>query len=226
MIVKVLIIDDHELVRAGIRLILHDIEPTIKLFEAASVAQGMLEIQREPTLDAVIMGLALQKENSLSSLKQINHMADCQLVVISPDKDQAIIERAIPNSAITFIPKSSEASFIHRQLKTVVDQCIDQLKSNPRPDVKSTAKYRHMGGYVPRVELTEDMIDIINNLTRRQKEVLELLAAGKTNKQICATLGLSDGTVKNHVTAILSMFGVNRRTKAALLAREYESKRA
>lgn len=222
MIIKTLIVDDHELVRAGLRLILDDIQPNMDIHEASCAREALLKIQGEVAFDIIVIDLAISNHDDLALFQQIKNTQDCPIVVVSTQENPIIIEQTLKHGAHCYIPKSSEAASIRRQLKDTVDYVI----RNPRPaKQKPRRASRHplAGGHVPRVELTEDMVDVINNLTRRQKEVLELLAAGKTNKEICRTLGLSDGTVKNHVTAILSTLGVNRRTKVALLAREYAS---
>lgn len=224
MLIKTLIVDDHELVRAGVRLILHDIQPDMDIHEASCAREVQLKMQREIAFDLVIMDLAIPDRDGLALLKQIKTShKHCPIVVVATEEDQATIQRTMQQGAFNYIPKSSEAAHIRRELKAAVDFAVQQPRKPTRPQ-GDFSRRRQLAGHIPRVELTEDMIDVINSLTRRQKEVLELLAAGKTNKEICATLKLSGGTVKNHVTAILSTLGVNRRTKVALLAREYASK--
>jgi DNA-binding NarL/FixJ family response regulator len=207
---KVLLIDDHALIREAMRGVIAELQPDAAVLEAATCAHGMSLMQQHPDLTLVMLDLGLPDRDGFEVLEELReHYPAVSVVMLSAMNDRDNVVRALDKGALGFIPKSGSREVLVNALRLILaggiyippEILIDnsESKSAPMPpaDRRSPAAL---------------------GLTPRQVEVLALIMQGKSNKLICRALHLAEPTVKNHVSAIFKALGVANRTEAALAA--------
>lgn len=207
-LVKILVIDDHPLVLEGIAAALEGFGDGVRIVAARTADKGLAAATEHPDLDLVLLDVALPGVSGFALIGKLRErFPSLPIVVLSALDDAASVSRAMNAGAMGFVPKSSAT----RVLINVVQQVLDgsatpQTLAATRPASTATA--------VAGVKEHD-----VSLLTLRQIEVLSRVCQGKANKQIATELGLSEKTVKAHVTAIFKVLGVANRTQAALAAR-------
>lgn len=206
---KVLIVDDHALIRDALARVVSGLAADMVVLEAIDPQTAFETIEREPDLDLVLLDLALPGMHGLSVLKSLREKHPAvAVVVISASSDRDNVTRALDHGALGFIPKSSSNEVLASALKLVLAGGIyvppevlgrgsGELPVSPPPMAART--------------LPADI-----GLTQRQAEILALMMKGKSNKLICRDLDLAESTVKNQVTAIMKALNVTSRTQAVL----------
>ncbi|MBF0093522.1 MAG: response regulator transcription factor [Alphaproteobacteria bacterium] len=197
---RLLIADDHALFRGGLRLQLAQFDPDAQILEAGTFPE-MLEIsRRERPLDLAIVDLGMPGMPWREALPALGRAApEARVVVLSGSDSPSNVREALALGAAGFIPKTDEAHIMIAALKLVMSG----------------------GTYVPSAALTDgggDGHHPAGPVTHRQKDVLQLLAKGLSNKEIAYRLQLTEGTVKLHVAAVLRSLGATNRTQAVLAA--------
>jgi|SRR5882757_5267509 len=216
MTLKVLVIDDHPLVQEGVSAALETLADDVTVMSARDGEQGLGLAAENPDLDLVLLDLALPGISGFNLIGKLHEkLPSLPVVVLSALEDPENVRHAINAGAMGFVPKSAATKVLIEVLQQVLEGNVTvplALQSSGPPvsyalpgagssDGQSTAE--------PDVAL----------LTLRQLEVLSRVCQGKTNKQIATELGLSEKTVKAHVTAIFKVLGVVNRTQAVLVAR-------
>jgi DNA-binding NarL/FixJ family response regulator len=202
---RILISDDHSLYRAGVRQLLAQALPEAKLLECADAAATRAAIQAHPDLDLVLLDLTMPGEGGLALLRALAHEAPAvPVAILSASENPADVQTALKAGASGFIPKSSTDDVILGAVQLI-------LKG---------------GVYVPPLMVTARVMPqgdaAIEKLTPRQRDVLGLLGQGKANKEIGVELGLSEATVKQHMSAILKTLNASNRVQAVLLAKHVQ----
>ncbi len=197
---KILLVDDHKLVRAGLVLVLKQMEDGIDLIEAGTGREAIEMAKTTSDIDLVLMDLDLPEGSGLEALTAINAKnPKLPVVILSAMEDQTMVSRAMELGARGFIPKSATGEVMLNSLRLVLSG-----------GVCLPSGY----GDVPRGETNME----IPNLTQRQLEVLRLMAQGNSNKEIARVLGISENTVRVHISAIISAMDATNRTEAAYSA--------
>ena len=204
-ILKILIADDHDLVREGLKITLAKLPAPVTALEAASATDVMQVLETHPDTNLIILDLHMPGATDLELLTGLcDAYPAIPVVVLSADENPRVMQRAIDRGAAGFIPKSSANSVLVSALQLVLSGGVyipfDILNNGPGPEQVAGGPF---------------------NLTERQSDVLALLAAGHSNKMIAKQLGLSEHTIKIHITAILRTLGVSNRTEAAIVCREH-----
>ena len=204
-ILKILIADDHDLVREGLKITLGKLPAPVTTLEAASATDVMQTLETHPDTNLVILDLHMPGATDLELLTRLcDAYSAIPVVVLSADENPRVMQRAIDRGAAGFIPKSSANSVLVSALQLVLSGGVyipfDILNNGPGPELAAGGPF---------------------NLTERQSDVLALLAGGHSNKMIAKQLGLSEHTIKIHITAILRTLGVSNRTEAAIVCREH-----
>lgn len=199
---RVLIADDHPLVRDGLRTVISVAFDQCELFEASSIEEATAVIEREGDFDLVLLDLNMPGTTGFSGLISIrDHFPSVPVVIVSAAQERGLVRTALAHGAAGFIPKSLRRSAI-----------VDALKAILAGEI-----------FAPDEELGDDdgeeadILQRIELLTPQQKVVLGFIVAGKLNKQIAYELDVSMTTVKAHVSAILSKLNVFSRTQAVIL---------
>jgi len=211
--VKILVVDDHVLIREALRGVLKEVKGDAIVLEASNCSQAMEVIAQHPDLDLILLDLNLPDRDGFSVLAELGERYPAiSVVVLSAQQDRGSVVRALDLGALGFIPKSGLLEVMLGALQLVFAGGVYippeiLARDEPSPgqrDDKSIAANRP----------TVSPADL--GLTERQVDVLSLMMQGKSNKAICRVLNLAEPTVKNHVTAILKALGVSNRTEAVI----------
>jgi DNA-binding NarL/FixJ family response regulator len=200
---RVLIADDHPLVRDGLHGVVAVAFDACEIFEAASLDEAVEVIEREGDFDLVLLDVNMPGTSGTMGLTQLRRRFPAlPVVVVSAATDRHLITASLAAGASGFIPKSLRRGAIVDALRSVIagDIYVPESLADPADADES-----------------QDIWSRIEQLTPQQKVVLGLLVAGKLNKQIAYDLDVSMTTVKAHVSAILSKLRVFSRTQAVIL---------
>jgi len=205
--VKLLIVDDHPLFRDGLAALLRQADPTVALLQASGPEEA-LALADEHVLDAVLTDLTMPGLCGEAAVREYaRRHTDLPVILVSSSEDPGDVRRALNAGAAGYIPKSATAQTVVSALRLVLSgnvyvpplyvpmpACSTQRRTNV--DAPSVAQ-----------------------LTQRQVDVLRHLKDGLTNKEISATLGIAENTVKVHIAAIFKALNVVNRTQAAKFLR-------
>ena len=208
---KILLVDDHVLFRAGMRYLLRRLDTDLKLVEADNCAEGLQQLAAQ-SFDLVLLDLTLPDNRGLDALDALRSaVPGTPFVMISGEEDPRVIRAAIEHGAMGFIPKSSTPEVLIQALGLVLAKGVYL----PRTvlDLAHAAPATAAGALGDGAEQAA-----LPGLTQRQMDVLLGIITGKTNKAIAQELNLSDATVKAHLTLTFRALGVNSRTEAIYAA--------
>lgn len=202
--IKVLIVDDHAMVRMGISTYLQ-VEPDIKVIGTAENGREAVEKAQSLKPDVILMDLVMPEMNGVEASKKIlKNNPKQKIIILTSFIDDELVYPAIRAGATSYILKTGSAEeiidAIHKAIigKSVFeDEVADKIKKNP-DKVKEQ--------------------ELFETLTNRELEVLRLIGQGKTNKEIGDELYISLKTVKTHVSNILNKLNVQDRTQATIYA--------
>lgn len=216
---KILIADDHSLVRQGLKIELLELSAAAKVLEATDAETVRQVLSRHPDINLVILDLHMPGANELELLGSLcNEYPDIPVVILSAVEGPRVMQRAIDRGAAGFIPKSVANEVLISALQLTLSggvyippQMIGETPHGSYTDQRfSEAATSTSWRSTPARPVFTD----------RQNDVLQLLSGGDSNKAIARKLGLSEHTIKIHITAILKTLGVSNRTEAAIACRE------
>jgi len=206
---KILLVDDHALIRDALRGVIKDLMDDASVLEASDCRQAMRLIQDHPDLHLVLLDLNLPDRNGFAVLADLRQRyATISIVVLSTINDRDSVLRALNLGALGFIPKSSPREVMVNALRLVFSGGI-----YVPPEALASVETKEMKPARP-----ASPADV--GLTERQIEVLALLMRGKSNKAISRLLDMAEPTVKHHVTAILKALRATNRTEAVIAVGE------
>jgi DNA-binding NarL/FixJ family response regulator len=200
---KILIADDHAMVRDGLGRAIAALDGSTTITEVGSL-QEVLHAVETQAFDIAFMDLNMPGMSGLDGIRRLRSLyPTLALVVVSATEDADVIRQVLALGAMGFIPKSANRELIQQAVRLVmaggVYVPVQALAGSVPVDTKATE----------RIEITE-----------RQREVLRLLGRGLPNKAIANELGVTAGTVKLHLAALLRVLRARNRTEAAIRARE------
>ena len=204
----ILVVDDHDLLRLGVRALVQaqaaSSGASIEVFEAGKVADALaLYEEHRDSIGLVLLDLALPDTHGLSGLAEFRlRYPAARIVVLSGTGNTSLAQGAVALGASAFLPKSAD-------LKEVVGfiRACGLLDAGAGPIAPPPAM-KTLGGYAETAQASA-----WQELTPRQMQVLQWVLEGKANKEIAQIANLSEGTVKNHVSTILLLFGVRSRAQ-------------
>ena len=201
---RILVADDHPLVRGALKQALKGLAADEAITEAGTF-EDVSKSLASADQDLVLLDLTMPGVQGFSGLIYLRaqHPAT-PVVVVSGNEDRAVIRRCIEFGASGFIPKSVDVDTMRAAIGAVLEG-----GSWTPPDVDLSA---------PADKETSDLVRRLGSLTPQQVRVLMMLSEGLLNKQIAYELGVSEATVKAHVSAILQKLGVESRTQAVIAA--------
>ena len=203
---KLLIVDDHAILREGLVALLQQFEHGADVLQAADAAEGLRLAEANPDLDAVFLDLNMPDQGGMEIIPAFaKRYPQLPVIVLSSSENPGDVRLALKSGALGYVPKSASPRNILSALRLVLSGEI----------------------YVPPLMLDLSTVDssarpaheASERLTERQTEVLQQLCRGVSNKEISRTLKLSEKTTKSHITAIFKVLGVVNRTQAAAAAR-------
>jgi len=202
---NILIVDDHPLVREGLALLVDSLPGHVIVHLAGTAAEALALAEIHTPLDAVLLDCGLPDADGAALIHALKiRGAATPVVVISADDSQHTIDRVMRAGATAFVSKSKPASAILVALK----QAMQHGVSGP-----------HAAQDTYSLPAAPARTDPPMNLTARQLDILLMLDQGHTNQVIALRLGLSEKTVKNHVTGLFRALAVDNRLQAVHLAR-------
>ena len=207
---KVLVVDDHSVFRTGLIQLLRTLGEDVEIVEANRFDEAE-RIATESDLDLITVDLVMPDSEPFVGLGRLRGAApQVPIVVLSVIEQRRDVIRAIELGAMGYIAKAATAEEILTGIRQVMAGNIHV----PR----SLLNQEEAEGPAISASAAADNRRLVEALTRRQKEVFELLAQGKSNPEIARELGVSAHTVRIHISAILRALGVSNRTQAAVLA--------
>lgn len=212
---RVLVADDHTLVRRGLHLLLSKLYPEIEVLEAGDVEQALRVAAGQKQLDLVLCDLAMPGMEQLKGLQALRQrLPGVPVVILSGVSNPDDIVKAIEQGARGYILKSASDETFRHAVSLVLSGGI-YLPSEALLD----SQQRWIGkGRAPGADFAPS--NPLSSLTERQRDVLSLLMGGQSNKEIARNLGLLESTVKAHVKIILDKLDASNRTQAAMIAAE------
>ncbi|MCF8478813.1 MAG: response regulator transcription factor [Rhodospirillum sp.] len=226
---RILIADDHELFRDGLRMVLSDLSTDLDITEAATYDDalglvGQVDDGETVPFDLILVDLVMPGLPWTEGLAALRATAPrTPVVVLSANEDRRLVLEAVRLGAAGFIPKTSSSKVMIRALDLVLSGGVylptTLLEDAPTPAAAAMALALAEPSPTASFSSAADgEAAAVSPLTPRQREVLALLGLGKSNKEIARHLVLSEGTVKLHVTAILKALNVSNRTGAVVAA--------
>ncbi|QQO12149.1 response regulator transcription factor [Bradyrhizobium diazoefficiens] len=204
---KVLIVDDHALIREALHSVLKQLNREAVIFQASNSQQAMCIVEEHPDISFILLDINLPDRDGFSVLRELRQRyATIAIVILSSSDDQDTVKRAFKLGALGFIPKTTEREVILNAIKLVFSGGV----YIPSQMLEETRSLRLIAE-----PATRDSFKGIG-LTDRQIEVLALLMKGRSNKVIAKTLNMAVPTVKNHITAVLKALGVASRAEAII----------
>lgn len=216
---KIVIIDDHQLFREGVKRIL-DFEPSFEVIAEGDDGEEALALVDAHKPDVVIMDINMPKVNGVEATKQlIEANEETKVIILSIHDDENYVTHALKTGARGYLLKEMDADTLIEAVKVVADggsylhpKVTHNLVNEFRRLAASTGQATSMQPLQPEIRRP------LHILTRRECEVLQMLADGKSNRGIGEALFISEKTVKNHVSNILQKMNVNDRTQAVVVA--------
>lgn len=196
---RILVADDHPLTREGLALAARSALPGCAVDHAGSLAEAERAIAGKSGYRLALLDLMLPDTRGFSGLMQLQHrLGDVPIAIVSAKSSLALIEAADLLGAAAYLPKSMPLDGLARAFKDIVGG------TRLFPDRATAAS------------ASDNVRDRIGQLSGAQLRVLLALADGRLNKQIAADLGVTEATIKAHLTAIFRKLGVNSRAQALL----------
>jgi DNA-binding NarL/FixJ family response regulator len=204
-----LLVDDHELVRYGVKTLYAEVHGVpVRWIEAHSLQDALDLYASEPHIDAVLLDLNLSDCKGLQGLRRfIKVHPDARVAVLSGTQDEFVVRQARALGACGYLTKGAVTAQMHETLAELI--WPDERARGPR-SAQSTLFPRVSGASI---------YDRVAELGSRHIEILELVLSGCTNQEISNSMGLSLGTVKNYVSALLLALDVKSRSHLVSLFR-------
>jgi len=209
--VRVLVVDDQQLIRDGIASML-DVQVGVVVVGTAKNGQEAIEQASALKPDIILMDIHMPVMDGIVATEKLRQqLPDCQVVMLTTFDDEAYIIRSLQAGACGYL-----------------------LKDIPVSDLAQATKLAHAGVYQLAPEIAGKLVNNLkieglsrvseaseHGLTKRELDVLGLIATGATNREIAEQLSVSEGTVKNHVSHVLNRLGLRDRIQAAIFAIEH-----
>jgi two-component system, NarL family, response regulator DegU len=216
---KIIIIDDHQLFREGVKRIL-DFEHSFEVVAEGDDGSEVMNLFETHHPDVIIMDINMPNINGIDATQQlIAKYPQAKVIILSIHDDENYVTHALKTGATGYLLKEMDADALINAVKVVAD---GGSYLHPKVTHNLVKEFRRLSiqegessvQTISRVEIRRPL----HLLTRRECEVLQLLADGKSNRAIGDSLYISEKTVKNHVSNILQKMNVNDRTQAVVVA--------
>lgn len=204
---KILITDEHPLYRDRLALDLEQQFPDTIIIQASNFSQAVKIIYEESGIDFILLDLDMSDVKWEEGIKFLKQKApDIKIIALSACEDIREIMKILDLGIKGYIPKRADIKAVKEALKSILNggTYFPTALNKSNSEVSDIHRYKVK----------------IKNLTNRQSQVLDLIAEGKSNKQIAYEMGVSEATVKLHINALLRSLNVNNRTQAVITAQK------
>lgn len=215
--IKIVIIDDHQLFREGVKRIL-ELEPNFEVVAEGDEGSQAVPLVEQFNPDIVLMDINMPNMNGVEATRElIEAHPNTKVLILSIHDDEAYVTHALQSGAQGYLLKEMDADSLIKAVEIVAS---GGAYIHPKVTKNLIEEYRRLANEKNQgiEETTNDVIRPLHILTKRECEVLQLLADGKSNRAIGESLFISEKTVKNHVSNILQKLSVKDRTQAVVEA--------
>jgi DNA-binding NarL/FixJ family response regulator len=205
MIINVMLVDDHKMLREGIKQLL-EFDSEIKVISSAQTGKECLSLLEENKPDIVLLDINLPDTSGIKLIKDIKKRCKTiKVMMLTVHNEVEYLVDSLDGGADGYILKDSGAEELIKAIKFIYNG-ERYIEPSLIPSLNA------------RLVQLETETDMVKSLTKREIQILSLLVSGKSNLDISETLKLSEQTIKNHVTALYKKIGVKDRTQAAVFA--------
>ncbi|KAA0565868.1 response regulator [Rossellomorea aquimaris] len=216
MATNIVIIDDHQLFREGVKRIL-EFEPSFNVLAEGDDGSEAMNLVETHEPDVVLMDINMPETNGVEATRELmDRYPDTKVIILSIHDDENYVNHALKTGALGYLLKEMDSDALVDAVKIVADggsYVHPKVTHNLVAEYKRLANAQNSGGFQQ-----SEVRRPLHLLTRRECEVLQMLADGKSNRGIGEGLYISEKTVKNHVSNILQKMNVNDRTQAVVTA--------
>jgi DNA-binding NarL/FixJ family response regulator len=206
--VRLLLVDDHEIVREGLRTLLEQ-EEGLEVVGEAEDGEQALRLMEKLKPDVVLLDVLMPGMGGVETARRAAALSSPpRLLMLTSSADEGAVRESIAAGALGYLMKDVSRAALVRAIR-------DAARNRPTLDPEAQ-----------RILMRRPEPSPLEALTPRERSVLELLAEGRSNRQIGLRLGLTEGTVKGYVSILFDKLGVQDRTQAALLAVKLLGKRS
>ncbi len=213
---KIIIIDDHQLFREGVKRIL-DFESSFEVVAEGGDGNEVVKLYEENRPDVVLMDINMPQKNGVEATAELmEQFPDAKVIMLSIHDDESYVTHALKTGALGYMLKEMDADAIIQAIKVVAkggSYLHPKVTRNLVLEFRRLSERENKGSF-HQTEIRRPY----HLLTKRESEVLQLLTDGQSNRVIGETLFISEKTVKNHVSSILQKMQVNDRTQAVVTA--------
>lgn len=210
MKIKILLVDDQALFREALRTLL-SLQPDFEVVGEARDGVAALQQARQTLPDVVLMDLQMPVLDGVAATRQMrDELPQCRVIALTTFDDDEYVFEGLRAGAVGYLLKDAPAEKLFDAIRAASH---GESFLQPSVAAKVVAEFARLSSRQPSMPLVEP-------LSKRELEILRLIADGASNREIAAALFIAEGTVKNHVTNILGKLEARDRTQAALKARE------
>lgn len=215
---KVLLVDDHALVREGITILIEQTSKGATVLQARNVDEAVAHAESSPEIAMVLLDLGLPGKSGLEGLELLRVMLpEAPIIVVSASEDPRDVQAALDAGAAGYVVKSANGEALGHVIPLVLSS--ERVVPVPASYLAERSRGSHSRDLA--ADGDSDAAKRVQSLTPRQKMVLAYLADGDSNKEIARKLGVIDGTIKAHVKSIMQKLQVHNRTQAAMMAARF-----
>ena len=215
-LIKILLVDDQPLFREGLRTLL-SVQSDFEIVGEAGNGEEAIKLARTLQPAVVLMDLQMPVLDGVAATRCLKReLPDCRVIVLTTFDDDDNVFDGLRAGAVGYLLKDAPSEKLCEAIRLAAR---GESFLQPSVAAKVVAEFARLTSKtaMPSQPHTEPLIEPLSD---REREILSLISAGASNREIANTLFLAEGTVKNHVTNILGKLGVRDRTQAALKARE------
>lgn len=213
MAIRVLLVDDQVLFREGLETLL-SVHKDIQVVGNASNGQEAFDVAAHVRPDVVLMDVRMPVLDGVRATSLLQDaLPQCRVIVLTTFDDDEYIFDALRSGAVGYLLKDVDSAQLVEAIRAAAR---GESILEPSVAAKVIAEFSRVSSMVPSMQMEQ----LVEPLSERELEILSLIARGASNKEIAGQLFIAEGTVKNHVTHILSKLGVRDRTQAAIKAKE------
>lgn len=213
----ILIVDDHQLFREGVKRIL-DFEESFDVVAEGDDGTDVIDLYMEHQPDVVLMDINMPEVNGIEATRElIEHYPNTKVIILSIHEDETYVTHALQSGAQGYLLKEIDTESLMEAIKVVHEggsYLHPKITHNLVEEYRKLLEDKESSTAMKPVEYRKPL----HLLTRRECQVLQLLSEGQSNRKIAETLVISEKTVKNHVSNILQKMEVVDRTQAVVMA--------